>query len=263
MNFNSTNSSFLECVVKCDVLTSSINFTGSETEKQQTISVKFQNSVMRFIPDIGQVFPNMRILSIINGTLRDGLKEGFLHKGLAALTELRIERTALPKIEKYAFKELINLEKLTLFNCEIESLPYQYFKAIPNLTEIFLHRNRVSMVNLKLFEGLKSLRMVSDFYGKLVSSTDSDDMAFKLAKEFNHWYRKCLEDNVCMRESTAGSRGSDVTLTMALIEYTEYKTRMVYINLLMFVGGVAVLICIVASVAKPVESCRRVENVQT
>jgi hypothetical protein len=204
MEFNSTNSSFLECVVKCDVLTSSINFTGSETEKQQTISVKFQNSVMRFIPDdIGQVFPNMRILSIINGTLRDGLKEGFLHEGLAALTKLNIVKTPLASVDEKAFKELINLEKLTLIDCGIELLPCYFYEHSPNLTEIDYRNNKeenvvVHLINFKhhYLENLRILNVTLNCkscfqYLPITNKTDSKGRFVKCIMD-------CLKKDDCL-----------------------------------------------------------------
>jgi hypothetical protein len=189
-----------------------ISFTGSETEKLETFSVKFQDSVLDFIPDnLVQVFPNISALWIVGGTVSVcSLDEGFLHEGLAAITYLGIKKTPLNRIDQNAFKKLINLEKLTLSDCKIKSLPYKYFKHNPNLSEIDLTSNEIHMINVRLFDGLNSLRWMimsckscvqNSWFINLVNSTDK---IFDSIQSLKQCYKNCLKDDVCLLESEVG-----------------------------------------------------------
>ncbi len=94
-------------------------------------------------------------------------------------------------------------------DCNIKSLPYKYFKHNPKLSEIDLVGNGFHMINVRLFDGLKSLRwvLIKCEYAKytwFINYTSSAAEISNSLKSLKQCYNNCLNNDVCLLESEVG-----------------------------------------------------------
>ena len=79
---------------------------------------------------------------------------------LSNLTWLHLDRNKLKRINSNAFKGLVKLKTLSLYDNEIEEIEVGAFDDLSNLTELSLYRNKLKRIDRKCFEPLKSIKYI-------------------------------------------------------------------------------------------------------
>lgn len=148
----STFTSYEKCVSE-----KFVNFSGTDEEKRNTVTVWFQNSNVRIIPwTIVRDFPNLEELRIRNQNSSTVEKSVF--QNLTSLKRLSLAN--YEGIETGAFTNLTKLEVLDLSSNYFEGLPPNVFQKNMKLKKLLLNDNNLEQFNESFVKHLRDLELI-------------------------------------------------------------------------------------------------------
>jgi hypothetical protein len=136
----------------------SFTFSGTQEQIQTTTQIIFKRSgrVAHLPRNLFQEFPNLNELEIYFSDIPI-LQNDFFKPEHNKLQELALFRDKIKIIEGNAFALLINLERISLEQNEIKSLPENLFQNNHKLIEIYLQKNKIKIIAPGSFKNLNQL----------------------------------------------------------------------------------------------------------
>lgn len=140
-----------------------VSFSGSKSFRKSVKFVRFDNSIIDFVPkQLFEFFENLERLEITNSTLAK-LDQHSFADGIH-LKALQLQNNNIQSIDSKTFQNLNNLDYLNLENNQIEYLNGDLFKQNLQLQYVNLRNNIINYIDHNLVNSLKSLKSV-DFSG--------------------------------------------------------------------------------------------------
>lgn len=117
------------------------------------------NSRVKSVPrQIGAKFPNLKEFRFYKCGLT--IVRNYYFKDMRNLQRISLGGKQITTFESDAFKDLIKLEGLFLHENMIETLDDNLFATMVNLKEIYLHHNKIKFLSPKTFKISSNLKLV-------------------------------------------------------------------------------------------------------
>lgn len=109
------------------------------------------NKEVKFLPRfIGEKFPKLKVLLVKSCGLT--VLRNHVFKDMDNLQRLSLYDNKITTIESNAFKDLINVDWLNLYKNKIESLDEKLFATMVNLQTIYLNTNKIKFLSPTTFK---------------------------------------------------------------------------------------------------------------
>lgn len=140
-----------------------INFTGRHIPGHDDSNVEvvqiFDSSIALIIPQIFTTFTNALHLQMLRGGLTRFQADAFANAG--EIQEMTIvSNPELKEIPANAFVGCNQLQLLTIWQNEIETVAKEAFNGLPSLLSLSLERNRITFLPVNVFKPLKVLERI-------------------------------------------------------------------------------------------------------
>jgi hypothetical protein len=138
------------------------SFTGSASQKSELKTFRIYNSPqIDFIPvEVFSEFHNLNGFYLFESKLPATIKSGFFTKDFDKTGYLSMNSCKIQSIDQDAFKHLIKLRWIRLYNNQIKSFHFLIFKNNPDLIYIDIRYNQINSVNPDLFKNLGNLKYI-------------------------------------------------------------------------------------------------------
>lgn len=192
----------MENALKYNMHSYDVSFSGSKSFRKSVKFVRFDNSIIDFVPkQLYEFFENLERLEITNSTLQVLDKNSFAQG--VNLREIHLENNNIQVVEGNAFEKLTKLESLNLDGNHVQYLKGELFKNNAQLQHVNLRNNMINYIDQSLVYSLKNLKSLdlsgNDCAQNLFENDDLENVESELKSCFinakNETLRKVVNDS--------------------------------------------------------------------